>query len=72
MGSEAATPVHRPQRPAGSTHSSTRGLRPPVQEAAQLFGIVPRPRARCLNEDVEGAFWKSRGRVNRGRRCISD
>ena len=23
-----ATPVHRPQRPAGSTHSSTRGLRP--------------------------------------------
>ena len=24
-----ATPVHRPQRPAGSTHSSTRGLRPP-------------------------------------------
>ena len=26
-----ATPVHRPQRPAGSTHSSTRGLRPPEQ-----------------------------------------
>ena len=25
------TPVHRPQRPAGSTHSSTRGLRPPEQ-----------------------------------------
>ena len=24
-------PVHRPQRPAGSTHSSTRGLRPPEQ-----------------------------------------
>ena len=23
-----ATPVHRPQRPAGSTHSSTRGLHP--------------------------------------------
>ena len=29
---------------------------------------MPRPRARRLNEDVEGAFWKSRGRVNRGRR----
>ena len=26
-----ATPVPRPQRPAGSTHSSTRGLRPPEQ-----------------------------------------
>ena len=26
-----ATPVHRPQRPAGSTHRSTRGLRPPEQ-----------------------------------------
>ena len=26
-----ANPVHRPQRPAGSTHSSTRGLRPPEQ-----------------------------------------
>ena len=26
-----ATPVHRPQRPAGSTHSSTRVLRPPEQ-----------------------------------------
>ena len=26
-----ATPVQRPQRPAGSTHSSTRGLRPPEQ-----------------------------------------
>ena len=26
-----ATPVRRPQRPAGSTHSSTRGLRPPEQ-----------------------------------------
>ena len=26
-----ATPVHRPHRPAGSTHSSTRGLRPPEQ-----------------------------------------
>lgn len=39
-----------------------------LQEAAQLFGIVPRPRARRLNEDVEGAFWKSRGKVNRGRR----
>ena len=26
-----ATPVHRPQRHAGSTHSSTRGLRPPEQ-----------------------------------------
>ena len=26
-----ATPEHRPQRPAGSTHSSTRGLRPPEQ-----------------------------------------
>ena len=26
-----ATPVHRPQRPAGSTHSWTRGLRPPEQ-----------------------------------------
>ena len=25
------TPVHRPERPAGSTHSSTRGLRPPEQ-----------------------------------------
>ena len=25
------TPVHRPQRPAGSTHSSMRGLRPPEQ-----------------------------------------
>ena len=25
------TLVHRPQRPAGSTHSSTRGLRPPEQ-----------------------------------------
>ena len=25
------TPVHRPQRPAGSTHSSTRGLRPPAR-----------------------------------------
>ena len=24
----SASPVHRPQRPAGSTHSSTRGLRP--------------------------------------------
>ena len=24
-----ATPVHRPQRPVGATHSSTRGLRPP-------------------------------------------
>ena len=23
---KTATPVHRPQRPAGSTHSSTRGL----------------------------------------------
>ena len=23
---DTATPVHRPQRPAGSTHSSTRGL----------------------------------------------
>ena len=23
--------MHRPQRPAGSTHSSTRGLRPPEQ-----------------------------------------
>ena len=32
-----ATPVHRPQRPADSTHSSTRGLRPPEQlESAQL------------------------------------
>ena len=26
-----ATPVHRPQRPAGSTHSSTSCLRPPEQ-----------------------------------------
>ena len=26
-----ATPVHRPQRSAGATHSSTRGLRPPEQ-----------------------------------------
>ena len=26
------TAVHRPQRPAGSTHSSTRGLRPPEHE----------------------------------------
>ena len=26
-----ATPVQRPPRPAGSTHSSTRGLRPPEQ-----------------------------------------
>ena len=26
-----AAPGHRPQRPAGSTHSSTRGLRPPEQ-----------------------------------------
>ena len=26
-----ATPVHRPQRPAGSTHSSTTGLKPPEQ-----------------------------------------
>ena len=25
------TPVHRPEKPAGSTHSSTRGLRPPEQ-----------------------------------------
>ena len=30
-----ATPVHRPQRPAGSTHSSTRGLRPPEQLARE-------------------------------------
>ena len=30
-GRGTATPVHRPQRPAGSTHSSTRGLRPPEQ-----------------------------------------
>ena len=28
---DTATPVHRPQRPARSTHSSTRGLRPPEQ-----------------------------------------
>ena len=27
----SATPVHRLQRPAGSTHSLTRGLRPPEQ-----------------------------------------
>ena len=35
-----ATPGHRPQRPAGSTHSSARGLRPPEQlewEALQTF-----------------------------------
>ena len=25
------TPVHRPEKPAGSTHSSTRGLSPPEQ-----------------------------------------
>ena len=30
-----ASPVHRPQRPAGSTHSSTRGLRPPEQLARE-------------------------------------
>ena len=29
-----ATPVHRPQRPAGSTHSSTRGLRPPANSGS--------------------------------------
>ena len=34
-----ATPVHRPQRPAGSTHSSTRGLRPP--EHPVEFGAAP-------------------------------
>ena len=36
-----ATPVHRPQRPAGSTHSSTRGPRPPEQleRPAGLSGI---------------------------------
>ena len=28
-------PVHRPQRPAGSTHSSTRGLRPPEPPAPE-------------------------------------
>ena len=37
-----ATPVHRPQRPAGSTHSSTRGLRPPEQlERSHLFQNFP-------------------------------
>lgn len=39
-----------------------------LQEAAQLLGIVPWPGARGLNEDVEGAFWKGRGRESRGRR----
>ena len=36
-----ATPVHRPQRPAGSTHSSTRGLRPP-EHAAHFHSTKPR------------------------------
>ena len=38
-------PVHRPQRPAGSTHSSTRGLRPPEQleRPAGFRGPSPLP-----------------------------
>ena len=34
-------PVHRPQRPAGSTHSSTRGLRPPdAKTRASISGTA--------------------------------
>ena len=35
-----ATTVHRPQRPAGSTHSSTRGLRPPVHPVAGCLSLL--------------------------------
>ena len=38
-----ATPVHRPQRPAGSTHSSTRGLRHPELLEMQA-GSLPQTR----------------------------
>ena len=43
-----ATPVHRLQRPAGSTHSSTRGLRPPqhgtlIPSAQRLVWAAKQP-----------------------------
>ena len=38
-----ATPVHRPQRPAGSTHSSTRGLRPPEHTAMRPLSRRGKP-----------------------------
>ena len=44
-----ATPVHRPQRPAGSTHSSTRGLRHPEQLEMQA-GSLPKTRAETRAE----------------------
>ena len=38
-----ATPVHRPQRPAGSTHSTMRGLRPPSNSRGHR-GSLPQTR----------------------------
>ena len=43
-----ATPVQRPQRPAGSTHSSTRGLRPP--NPPQYF---------CLENFMDRGVWQA-------------
>ena len=42
-------PVHRPQRPAGSTHSSTRGLRPPDAEFSKRCTGVQGPSLLCLH-----------------------
>ena len=38
-----ATPVHHPERPAGSTHSSTRGLKTPDNSRGKL-GSLPQTR----------------------------
>ena len=55
-----ATPVHRPQRPAGSTHSSTRGLRPPE------YTVGARGPAQGLCGGLSGLL--GRDRIHRGKK----
>ena len=56
-----ATPVHRPQRPAGSTHSSTRGLRPPEQ--LERPAGFPSSAEKAMAPHSSTLAWKIPGRL---------
>ena len=43
-----ATPVHHPERPAGSTHSSTRGLKTPDNSRGKLDSLPQTRRGKTL------------------------
>ena len=65
-GGPPTSSQHRPQRPAGSTHSSTRGLRPPEQleRPADGRGLGPQD---ALKRDSRGL---SRVVAGKSRQCV--